>query len=76
MAEAISILIDSAGYEFDPKVVKGVSNWVEKTGAQLGKKLEHLTPDDLADSQKHPDRSSLGSAVAEKWEKSAIIFGL
>lgn len=64
VVEAISILVDSAGYEFDPKVVKGVVDWVEKTSSQLSKKLEHLTPEDLLDSQKHPDHSSLGSAVA------------
>ncbi|MFB0555150.1 MAG: diguanylate cyclase [Phycisphaerae bacterium] len=63
VAEAISILIDSAGYEFDPKVVKGAVNWVEKTSSQLSKKLENLTPEDLVDSQKHPDHSSLGSDV-------------
>jgi len=64
VAEAISILLDSAGYEFDPEVVKGAVKWVEKTGSQLSKKLEHLTPEDLVDSQKHPDHSSLGSVVA------------
>ena len=43
---ALQILIDSSGYDFDPKVVQALVSWLEQIRVQLGKKgpltLKHL----------------------------------
>jgi len=63
LAEAVNILVDSAGYEFDPMAVKGMVSWVEKLASQLSKKTEELAPDDLVNSQKRRDQSMLKPAT-------------
>jgi HD-GYP domain-containing protein (c-di-GMP phosphodiesterase class II) len=57
VAEAIKILVDSSSYDFDPKVVEGLLNWLEKISSQLGKKKEQLTPGDLVGSQERLEHS-------------------
>jgi diguanylate cyclase (GGDEF)-like protein len=47
VAEAIEILVDSSGYDFDPDVVKAVVCWVEKVCRQAGKMLDQISPQDL-----------------------------
>jgi diguanylate cyclase (GGDEF)-like protein len=64
LPEAMEILVDSSGYEFDPKVVKGMVCWVEKVRGLLGK-ARQLTPADLLDSQKHLDCNSMAPLVYE-----------
>jgi diguanylate cyclase (GGDEF)-like protein len=58
LAEAMEILVDSSGYEFDPEVVNAMVCWVEKVRSELDG-ADQLTPEDLLDSQKHLDSSSI-----------------
>ena len=57
LTEAIEILVDSSGYDYDPRAVKGMVSWVRKVRSQLGK--DQLTPEDLLDSQRQLDNSSM-----------------
>ena len=62
LAEAMEILVDSSGYDFDPEVVKAMVSWVEKVRGELGR-ADQLMPEDLLDSQKHLDGSSIAAPV-------------
>ena len=53
--DALQILIDSSGYDFDPKVVQALVSWLEQMRKQSGKKVP-LTLKDLFGLQKqHAD---------------------
>lgn len=45
-AEAVRILVDSAGYDFDPEIVKTMVSWVEQSSEGLGG-MEQITPQSL-----------------------------
>jgi diguanylate cyclase (GGDEF)-like protein/putative nucleotidyltransferase with HDIG domain len=62
--EAMKIIVDSSGYDFDPEVVKALVSWIEKVRGHLGKE-QQLTPDDLLNSQRQLDKSITAEAVAE-----------
>jgi len=62
LTEAIEILVDSSGYDYDPRVVKGMVSWVEIVRSQLGN--AQLAPEDLLDSQRQLDNSSMAPLVA------------
>jgi diguanylate cyclase (GGDEF)-like protein len=47
VAEALHILKDSSGYEFDPAAVVAMVAWVESSAGQLHIPLERLTTEDL-----------------------------
>ena len=64
IAEAIDILTDSSGYDFDPDVVNALAMWVRKIYKQLGS-MDQLTPEHLLDSQKHIDNKSMTELVAD-----------
>jgi len=64
IAEAIEILTDSSGYDFDPEVVKGLTLWVRKVQNQLGSG-DQITAEDLLASQKHIDNRSMTELVAD-----------
>jgi len=64
IAEAIEILTDSSGYDFDPDVVNALAMWVREVYKQLGN-VDQLTPEDLLDSQKHIDGNSMTELVAD-----------
>jgi diguanylate cyclase (GGDEF)-like protein/putative nucleotidyltransferase with HDIG domain len=61
--EAIEILVDSSGYDYEPRAVKGMVAWVQNACSQLG--VTQLTPEDLLDSQKQLDQSSMAPLVAD-----------
>ena len=61
--EAIEILVDSSGYDYEPRAVKGMVAWVQNVCSQLG--VTQLTPEDLLDSQKQLDQSSMAPLVAD-----------
>ena len=61
--EAIEILVDSSGYDYEPRAVKGMVAWVQNVCNQLG--VTQLTPEDLLDSQKQLDQSSMAPLVAD-----------
>ena len=62
LTEAIEILVDSSGYDYDPRAVKGMVSWVRKVRSQLGK--AQLAPEDLLDSQRQLDNSSMAPLAA------------
>lgn len=64
LAEAIGILVDSSGYDFDPGVVEGLVSWVEQVGKKLGK-TNGIEPEDLLNSQTQSDHRSMVSVVAD-----------
>ncbi len=70
VAEAIGILTDSSGYDFDPEAVKALTLWVRKVQNQLGD-VDQLTPEDLLDSQKHLDGRSMAELVADTYAVDA-----
>ncbi len=61
--KAIEILVDSSGYDYEPRAVKGMVAWVRKVRSQLG--VAQLTPEDLLNSQKQLDQSSMAPLVAD-----------
>ncbi|MBL7152493.1 MAG: diguanylate cyclase [Phycisphaerae bacterium] len=65
VADAITILADSAGYEFDPKAVDGMVCWVKNISDQLDKALDQLTPDDLLAFQKQTNDGDAATLTAD-----------
>lgn len=65
VCQAMKIIVDSSGYEFDAKVVEGFVRWVKHVGNQLDKKIEQITPKDLVMFQKQHDDSNPASVVSE-----------
>ncbi len=63
LADAIKILVDSSGYDYESRAVKGMVAWVQNVCSQLG--VTQLTPEDLLDSQKQLDQSSMAPLVAD-----------
>ena len=63
LAEAIEILVDSSGYDYEPRAVKGMVAWVQNVCSQMD--VTQLTPEDLLDSQKQLDQSSMAPLVAD-----------
>jgi diguanylate cyclase (GGDEF)-like protein/putative nucleotidyltransferase with HDIG domain len=66
VSEAIKILCDSSGYEFDPEIVKSMVAWLEQVAKNLGKPLDRITTDDLLDSQQPAAAPELISAGSSK----------
>ena len=62
--EAIGILTDSSGYDFDPDVVNALVMWIRKVQKQH-KKVNQLTPEDLLSSQKHIKEDPAAELIAE-----------
>jgi len=54
-AEAVRILVDSAGYDFDPDVVTAMVSWIEQVSDPLGG-INQITTKNLLDSVKKPDK--------------------
>jgi diguanylate cyclase (GGDEF)-like protein/putative nucleotidyltransferase with HDIG domain len=50
--EALEILVDASGYDFDPDVVRSMISWVQQICQQKSKRLDQLVPASLLDSQK------------------------
>ena len=63
LVDAMKILVDSSGYEFDPKVVKSMINWIEKTAYMIGKNIDKLTLDDLLQSKNVDKHDSLTPVI-------------
>jgi putative nucleotidyltransferase with HDIG domain len=62
-AEAVRILVDSAGYDFDPDVVTAMVSWIEQVSSPLGG-IDQLTTKNLLDSIKKPDKGAMFEHVA------------
>jgi diguanylate cyclase (GGDEF)-like protein/putative nucleotidyltransferase with HDIG domain len=54
-AEAMTILADSGGYDFDPKVVEAMASWLNRVSLHFDKAPEDLSQDDLLNFQKRSD---------------------
>lgn len=63
-AEAIRILVDSSGYDFDPEIVETMVSWTEEVSSQLGG-MDQLTPKDLLGSKEQPDDNSVLELTAD-----------
>ncbi len=62
LEEAINILVDSSGYDYAPKVVKGMVSWVDSVRKQLGQ--DHISVEQLIDSQRLLEDSSISPLIA------------
>jgi diguanylate cyclase (GGDEF)-like protein/putative nucleotidyltransferase with HDIG domain len=62
--EAIKIMVDSSGYDFDPKVVKSLVAWIEKVRNEMSK-ADKLTIEDLLTRQEQFDESAVASFIAD-----------
>jgi putative nucleotidyltransferase with HDIG domain len=54
--QAIEILVDASGYDYAPKVILGMVSWVDNVRRRMSK--EHLTTEDLLNSQRQLDKKS------------------
>jgi HD-GYP domain-containing protein (c-di-GMP phosphodiesterase class II) len=63
LGEAIGILTDSSGYDFDPEAVEAMVCWIEEVRNRLGKKNQP-TPKDLLGSQRQPDDTLMSELVS------------
>ena len=61
LEEAINILVDSSGYDYAPKAVKGMVSLIESVRNQLGQ--DHLSVEQLLDSQRHLEDSSISPLI-------------
>lgn len=62
--EAIEILTDSSGYDFDPEPVKALVSWVRMVQSQFDNP-DQFTPEDLLNSQEYLDESSMTEFVVD-----------
>lgn len=59
LGEALKILVDASGYDFDPEVTKGLLAWVEEVSQALCRPVEQLSIEDLLDSMREREDSEL-----------------
>jgi diguanylate cyclase (GGDEF)-like protein/putative nucleotidyltransferase with HDIG domain len=64
VAEALDILRDSSGYDFDPNVVKALIMWVQQVNNH-NENVDQLTADDLLVAKKHLDERVTAELVAD-----------
>jgi diguanylate cyclase (GGDEF)-like protein/putative nucleotidyltransferase with HDIG domain len=64
VAEAIEILRDSSGYDFDPDAVRALIKWIHKVNNNQDN-VDQLKPEDLLACQKHFDHSFTAEFVAD-----------
>lgn len=62
--EAVGIIIDSSGYDFDPEAVEALVVWIRNVQKQH-KSVDQLTPEDLFASNKNSKEDSAAKLVAE-----------
>ena len=69
--EAMGIVADSSGYDFDPEVVKAFVSWVENVRSRFDND-DRFTPSELLDSQKRLDRNSMAPFLAESAAATSV----
>jgi len=69
--EAMGIVADSSGYDFDPEVVKAFVSWVEKVRSRFDSD-DRFTSSELLDSQKRLDRNSMAPFLAESAAATSV----
>jgi diguanylate cyclase (GGDEF)-like protein/putative nucleotidyltransferase with HDIG domain len=70
--QAIQILVDSSGYDFDPEVVKAMLSWLETLNNQYGK-TRKITTDDILHSQMHTEQNQVIDSIADKIIESVTV---
>jgi putative nucleotidyltransferase with HDIG domain len=73
VAEAVEILVDSSGYDFDPKIVEALALWVQNVLGQEGD-ADRLTVENLLDSKTQPDESSEAKLVPEACGADGLYY--
>jgi diguanylate cyclase (GGDEF)-like protein/putative nucleotidyltransferase with HDIG domain len=73
VAEALEILVDSSGYDFDPKAVDAMVSWVQKVRSQEGS-ADRLALEDLPDSNTQLDPDSEPKLVAEACAADGLYY--
>lgn len=64
VAEALEILRDSSGYDFDPNVIKALVMWTQQVNNQDGN-ANQLTPKDLLAAHKHHENRTIAELAAD-----------
>jgi len=64
VAEALVILSDSSGYDFDPGAVKALVEWVQKVNKHQ-KNVDQLTPEDLLACRRRLDHDFTAEPAAD-----------
>jgi diguanylate cyclase (GGDEF)-like protein/putative nucleotidyltransferase with HDIG domain len=66
VSEALEILRDSSGYDFDPNVVKALVMWIQQVNNH-DENVEQITPGDLLAAKKHLDDRVTAELVADAY---------
>jgi HD-GYP domain-containing protein (c-di-GMP phosphodiesterase class II) len=73
VAEALEILVDSSGYDFDPKVVDAMVSWVQKIRSQEGN-ADRLALENLLGSNTQPDPNSEPKLIAKACAADGVYY--
>jgi diguanylate cyclase (GGDEF)-like protein/putative nucleotidyltransferase with HDIG domain len=73
VAEAVEILVDSSGYDFDPKIVEALASWVQNVHSQEGD-ADRLAPENLLDSKTQPDQNLEANLVPEACGADGLYY--
>lgn len=73
IAEAVKILVDSSGYDFDPKVVETFTLWIEKLQSRQNN-ADQLILQDLMDSQISPASDPAAKLPAETCSVDGLFY--
>jgi putative nucleotidyltransferase with HDIG domain len=65
LPEALKILVDSSGYEFDPDVTKALVGWIDSVASELGKPADQVTVEDLLKDGRTNEAEAMKSIGAE-----------
>ncbi len=73
VADAVKILVDSSGYDFDPKVVEALTSWIQKIHSQRGN-AEQLILRDVLGSETHIDHTSEATPIAPACTADGLYY--
>ena len=73
VAEAVKILVDSSGYDFDPKVVEALTLWIQKLRSRQNN-ADQLILQDLLRSQTRIDHDSAANLTAETCAADGLFY--
>lgn len=73
VAESVKILVDSSGYDFDPKVVEALALWIQKLHSRRSN-ADQLILQDLLGSQTQPDHDSAAELTAETCAADSLYY--
>jgi len=73
VAESVKILVDSSGYDFDPKVVEALALWIQKLHSRRSN-ADQLILHDLLGSQTQLDHDSAAELTAETCAADSLYY--